>query len=488
MKKSGIVILVCAILSSLYAYDYQTVFSNRTALFQLTNGIITALKIDSVPFDADSIFFPFKSIQKKDEVCYDAEGSSWSGNKIIVSPEWNYFFNEHSDTMKIKTNAKFHEGWKFFENEDVIVEAVVYFHDTMTVLGLVDSVKTIDLQAYYKTEPTGMFAHGVLLLSKHYGLIKTYNLHVFPGKYQPVSGTTNLKTHTLVGMNQPILGMQNLNWFDVFDFQPGEEFHTEEHVSIITSGPPTENIFRNIRLIQNREDFTDSIVYQIHDRNERIYTYGQNVMSHEFSDTESKIVITQNHNFDLLPSQPYIQNEMLMSNYMEFNGGIIRKRSGGGIPYNESRACWTYDSDVISDVCNTDKTEYYKGLGGPFYERTSGCWEINNSTETRTLMYYKKGSVEWGTPIVISGLDETSLGAYVFVYRNPVKDVLSVKFSNPVDNSHIKIYDLSGSVLLHKQLFSAETEIQLSSLVFGMYMYQICVNGQVVKSGKIGKW
>ena len=487
MKKLGIVILVCAILSGLYAYDYQTVISNREALFQSTSGIINGMKIDSVIFNGDSVFYPMKKIQRIDDYCFDEKGSSWLGNKIIISPEWNYFFNVHADTIKIKTNAKNQEGWKFFEDEDVIVEAMVSFHDTMTVLGIVDSVKTIDLQAYYKTEPAGKFVHGRLFLSKYYGLIKTYNIHMFPGKNQLNYPISDLETYTLIGIEGTMSGVQNLKWFDVFDFQPGDEFHTEEQSLITTAGPATNRKFRNIRLIQSRVDFADSIVYQIQDRNERIHKYGQDLIFHEFTDVESKIVITQNHNFDLLPGQPYIQNGYLLSNYMELKNDIIYK-GNQGVPYSEYRVCWTDQPDEVSDVCNTDKTDYYKGLGGPYYERTSGCWTIETSTETNTLMYYKKGLVEWGTPIVISGIDETSFGADVFVYRNPVKDVLSIKFSNPVDHSHIKIYDLSGSVLLHKQLSSTETEIDFSLLNFGMFVYQIRLNGEVVKSGKIGKW
>jgi len=485
MKKSGIVLLVCAIFTDLCAYDYQTVLSNRVALFQSTSGIINGMKIDSVIFNGDSIFYPMKNIQRIDDYCFDEKGSSWMGNKIIVSPEWNYFFNQHGDTIKIKTNARYHEGWTFFENESMLIDAMVYFHDTMTVLGLVDSVKTIELQAYYKTEPTGRFAHGVLLLSKHFGLITTYNLHVFPGNYE-----TSLETYTMVGMNDPKLGIQNLRWLDVFDFQPSDEFHTEERYTMITAGPATDRKFSNIRLIQSREDFTDSIVYQIHDRNERIHKYGQDVISHEFSDVERKIVIRQSHLFDFLPGQPFIHNEMLMSNYMEYYGGIIRKRFRR-IPYNESKACWmneSEDTDVISDVCRYDKTEYYKGLGGPYYYRTDGCWEIDKTTETNTLLYYKKGTSAWGTPIVISGIDETSLGSDIFVYRNPVKDVLSIKFSHPAENSFIKIYDLTGAVLFQKQISSSESEIDLSAFIHGMYVYQVSVNGQVVKSGKFGKF
>lgn len=486
MKKFTSLSLICVIISHIYSYDYQAVLSNRVALYQSTSGMISGMKIDSVVLNGDSIFYPMKNIQQIDDFCFDEKGASWLGNKIIISPEWNYFFNVHADTIKIKTNARYHERWKFFENDEVIIEAMVIFHDTMTILGLVDSVKTIDLQAYYKSEPTGRFAHGILLLSKHFGLIKTDNLHVFPGNHQYYSPTHNLEAFTLVGMENPELGAQNLRWFDVFDFQPGDEFHTEEQYFVSTTGPATNRIFRNIRIIKNREDFADSIVYQIQDRNDNTLIYGQHLIAYEFSDVENSIVIKQNRNFDFLPGQPYIQNDYLFSNYMELQHDLVCK-GNTGIPYSDFRVCWTNQPDEVSDVCNTDKTLYYKGLGGPYYHRTSGCWEIETSTETRTLLYYKKGATTWGTPIVISGLDKLKNDAGISVYSNALKEVLCIKLSNPVNQSFINIYDLTGVLLFHKELSSVESEIDLKTYHHGMYVYQVGVDGKIVKNGKFAR-
>jgi hypothetical protein len=141
------------------------------------------------------------------------------------------------------------------------------------------------------------------------------------------------------------------------------------------------------------------------------------------------------------------------------------------------------DTDVISDVCRYDKTEYYKGLGGPYYYRTDGCWEIDKTTETNTLLYYKKGTSAWGTPIVISGLELTN-DAGITVYRNAAKDVLRVEFSNPVDHAFVKIFDLTGVLLLHKEIYSDVSEIDLKTFHQGMDVYQVGVNEEMVKSGK----
>ena len=483
MKKFTALSLVCALVAIVYAYDYQTVVSNRVALYQSSKGHIDGMKIDSVVINGDTILYPMKNIQPVEDYCIDQNGPSWLGEKIIISPEWNYFFNVQGDTIKIKTNAGFHESWMLFEDEEVSITAIVYFHDTMTVLGLVDSVKTIELQAYYKSYPTNNFAHGILLLSKHFGLIFTYNMYLFPYNQQDNS-SSRLEEFDLVGIDNSDYGIQNLKWFDVFDFQPGDEFHTEKIDLTTTDGPPTKRIIKNIREIKNRENFTDSIVYQIQEKNERTHTYGQDLMGYELTDKSVRLVIKQNPEFDLLPGQPYVKNSDLLSNYMTSQNNIPCKGENEPIEFNNNLSCWSYMLDYYSDVCYTDNSLYHKGLGGPYYDNVSGCWEIDKSYESRTLMYYKKGDVVWGTPIILSALDELTFDAGIVVYRNPTKDVLCIKFSNPVEQSFIKIYDLAGALLHNEEILTAESEIDLKTFHRGVYVYQLSVYGQTVKSGK----
>lgn len=483
MKKFTALSLVCFVVSILYANDYQTFLSNRVALYQSTSGQIVGMTIDSVAFNGDSILYPMKMIQPIEDDCLDENGASWLGDKIIISPEWNYFLNIQGDTIKIKTNAGFHESWMLFEDEEVSVTAIVYFHDTMTVLGLVDSVKTIELQAYYKTYPTGNFPHGILLLSKHFGLIFTYDLYLFPYNQQKNS-SSRLEEFVLVGIDNSDYGIQNLKWFDVFDFQPGDEFHTEEIDLTTTDGPPSKRTFKQIWKIQNREDFADSIVYEIQDKHERTYIYDQEVISYELNDKTERLVIRQNPDFDLLPGRPYVNDNHLLSNFMLLENSIPCKGKNSEISYNNNLSCWSYLLDYYSEVCIYGKKLYYKGLGGPYYNIISGCFSIDMSYETRTLLYYKKGTVVWGTPMILSALDKLTYDANIAVYRNPAKDVLCIKLTHPANHCTIKIFDLTGVLLLNEEIMSAESEINLTSFTRGLYVYQVGVEGQTGKSGK----
>ena len=151
MKKISTLFLSIIFAFNLSAYDYQTVYSHRICLFGNENNQINSMRIDSVKFQIDSILYPMKNIQQLDVNCFTPYGTSWLGNKIIVKPDWNYFFNENNDTIKIKTDAKLNEKWTLYKKGDTYVFATITKIELLSFLGLTDTVKTIQLYAVIMT-------------------------------------------------------------------------------------------------------------------------------------------------------------------------------------------------------------------------------------------------------------------------------------------------------------------------------------------------
>jgi len=180
MKKLIFLLLFAIQLVNLSAFDFQTVYSHRTTLFTNANGNVKSMRIDSVKFNGDSILYPLKNIQQLDYNCYTPYGASWLGSKIIINKSWNYFLNAKNDTLKIKTDAKLLESWFILKKNGISFEAIVSKFDTLTVLGVLDSVKTIKLSAYGFGVYSNKFNHGEILLSKNFGSLKTYPLVDFP--------------------------------------------------------------------------------------------------------------------------------------------------------------------------------------------------------------------------------------------------------------------------------------------------------------------
>ncbi len=381
----------------LWAYDYQTVYSHRTALFENEMKRIIGFKVDSAKFDGDSILFPFKNIQDKGN-CYTTEGASWLGEKIIVNAHWNYFFNMLNDTIKIKTDAKLNETWTLYKRSDITITATVEKLELQAFLGLSDSVKTIILHVYdLSMSPMPHKLEGrILKLSKNYGQIQSSNFLVFPDCDMRYLYNDNFTLQTLVGLSNPIVGIQNLKWFDVHDFQVGDEMHVLKENSQYYLYPApyyyiASTLNRNILKYINRENYTDSIVYRI-DRNRSIVSLKQdNIVSVTYAHDTIRTVIYKNEAFDKLPASPVPMDYYLFSYFMN-SENIISKIEPSMFDnlFKENDSCWTY---IPWDGCYPEY-KYMKGLGGPY----SRCHGMGGEVENTELVYYKKGSDTWGTP------------------------------------------------------------------------------------------
>lgn len=383
MKKHLLFIFLLTRFFVLLGYDYQTAYSHRTIYFESTNGQIETMKIDSIHIsDTDSILFPIKNIQRIENFCHVPFGSGWLGSKIIVKKDWNYFFNNENDTIKIKTSAQLNEKFSFVQNNHLTIIATVIKCDTLSFLGIIDSVKTYQLTVYDKTMSVlpHILDKSEICISKNYGIINSFNL-LYLGDFLHID-FIYMDHYKLVGMTSPNLGVQNLKWFEVFDFQSGDELH------IITASLPglppiVGNISKEQTILKylERKDFNDSIQYrlEITDFKDLIY-----------SKYQTQYTIVPNKHFDIEPSIPYFDSHQgLMTN-------IQIKDIKSFPPYpilNGVDSCW---SPILADGC-FPSYGYYRGLGGPYYWCKGFQWE----EESRQLVYYKKGNSEWGTPLKI---------------------------------------------------------------------------------------
>lgn len=212
--------------------NYQSVKSGQIPCFQEDwFKDLRFLRIDSVDVQTDSILFPFHNIEEVDpDECYDIKGASWMGKKIIIGNDGrNLFFNKNADTIKINTQAYLGHKWIAFRADQKIIQAEITKHDTLSFLGLTDSVKNISFQVYNTMMVP--INHGLndmeLILSKNHGLIRTFNFQLFPDYHYDDIYRQDFAEYELVGFSNPLLGIQNLTWFDVYNHQPGDEIHTK---------------------------------------------------------------------------------------------------------------------------------------------------------------------------------------------------------------------------------------------------------------------
>ena len=162
-----------------------------------------------------------------------------------------------------------------------------------------------------------------LQISKNYGFIKTFNFYLFPDitvDYPP----DQFEELDLAGLSNPKTGVQNLTWFDVNDFRPGDELHILDESSTWfgnVSGYTTTN--KAVYKYLDRTDYEDSIVYH-YSRRQSIYTLWSDSSSFKFYNDTLKEVIKPDTLFDKLPGAAIVSDFEMYSYYMA-NGALLSK-------------------------------------------------------------------------------------------------------------------------------------------------------------------
>lgn len=485
MKKIELITILNLIsLSYLIAQDYQTVRSDRIAYFDDQYGNVKCIRIDSLINQKDSIFFPFPNIQQLDYACFTPYGGSWIGNKIIIqNTGFDIFFNKKNDTIKIKRNAQLDEQWIAYEIKDSItIVAQITNIDTLDIIGMLDSAKTISFQVFDKNMT--LLSHGLnnmsIVLSKYYGLVKTFNFYLFPVFEGENYLGEQFQELNLKGLSRPQIGIQNLTWFEVFDFQTGDEIHSLYTEDCWGTGWNDYSITqKTIVKYLSRIDYLDSIVYEIEIKRSK-FTRWIDTSSFEFLHDTRKQVIVPNLIFDKLPGETIIE-EYEAYTYFMTNGNIISKTEPSDYEkiWPSDDSCWR---NCCVDGCFPSYT-YLKGLGGAYYWCDNYFFCIGG-TENK-LVYYKKGEVTWGTPIIVTNISDINQDENIIVFPNPTKDNLCLYVPEDVLPITFELIDIKGQIFLKKEINSDISSINIESFCEGTYLYRISNKSGIIRSDRL---
>lgn len=463
------VALFFAILSvgnGVFAQNYSVLQTEKTFLYEGSEGYIYGMRVDSVSQQGeDVVFHLLKNLQATDYYCFIPEGPSWMGNKILMRANGeSIFYNINNEPVTIKTRANLNETWNCYTTASLSFRATVSSIEMGEILGLPDSLKTISFQAINANgqnidHPVNAFQ---VVLSKDYGMQKTLNFYNFPQHYVGFF-LMLMQQMTLVGFNQPETGIQDLNWKEVHDYEVGDILHIEAYTKFINYNSNLQTLQR----ILGKQILGDTIVYQIEIKKKRSLLHSGNNTFNASIDTID-FYVGFNPDFDVLPGVAYEVNEILDGfdiNHLRQGLHDIKKLMGSGlfvVPYFDT--CYDY---VIIDGC-IENNEYIKGLGGPYYHCTYFWDEME-----RKLVYYKKGDIEWGTPIDFNvGVETPSFTAHeINIYPNPTNGMTYFTISGVSSPFEISIYNVIGQEVMH--VAGVNQALDLGSLPKGMYLVKI---------------
>ncbi len=182
-----------------YGQNYQCLQAGVKHYFTNDSGYLRGIRIDSVTTSGSNHFYyPFHTPRGSYSPIVgglhmlDSTGGSWLGKKVIQLSDGTFLFdNLWHDTVVIKTQAIVGASWVFWRDTGVYYyQALVASADTMTIMGSLDSIKTINITAYngtgiVSTDPLNSFR---IILSKNHGFAQIFDLFTFP--YQPNPAST----------------------------------------------------------------------------------------------------------------------------------------------------------------------------------------------------------------------------------------------------------------------------------------------------------
>jgi hypothetical protein len=475
MKRILILIISC-LPFFLTAQNYQNICSPGITFFKDSVNYLQAFRRDSANLmpNGDTLFISYRTIRDTAVwTCADTTQGSVLGRKIIrTGTGWFYFFNRNNDTLKLKTQAVLNESWKFCQLAGgSYVQASVTSILNDTVFGQPDQVKVITFQAKNSSNVNipNFLNQQTILLSKHYGLTRFLEVFSLPD---------HVYIFELAGKSNPPMGIQDFGWRDVYNFDVGDVFHYTGNAS----GSGGSANWKKIVTVLDKTVFgnMDSVQYIFQQC--KVMNSGPPPTTTSSFDTVSTMYnfLTMNTtNFMLgLPMEFIPKGGVYADLITAFSGWPNNRFSKEFMPnwYDTwvNPGCWVPPFEPAFD-----RTNYTPDLGCTFYETGWMTWQ-----SIEYLVYYKKGTEVWGTPV------STDCHSLVSVSPAPEKSPLRVIISpNPVSQSSIitilgcqgtKEFDFTLFNNLGREVFNLKSEnpsfsFDRKDLPNGLYIY--VVNG-----------
>jgi len=487
MKKKILILNLIILSFTGSGQDYQNICSPGITFYSSSSNSFGAFRQDSiVPTGAnDTIFISFRAIRAVyDTGCSDTTNGSVLGRRIYKTASgWFYFFNRSGDTVKIFTQSAINQSWKFCPlPANAYIQATVTSIIMDSILGATDNVKIITLQA--KDEFGNNINHPLnqkfIKLSQHYGLSRMLDIYWIPGD-------TNF--YTLAGKSNPPSGIQNLTWQEIYNYNVGDEYHY--------SGEGTASRWKTISKILTRSEIgNDSVVYTIEQCQQNfsgIYPY-----YYTTHDT-----ITQGYGYYPVSGSwiSRMPGEFVRSGYRyaddywfeehSFPGRRLKGYSEGGyfsdFAYH-GYLCWIINSGY--EMPSTSWT-YAEGLGVTsrhykLFEPPSG------EHMDEYLVYFKKGSETWGTPIASDcsvllgdGQNIKNVEGYrIEVIPNPVIDNAQILLKGlpALDNLTYELYNYSGAIVRRGNNPGMTFTFDRQGLPSGLYLLLVSGDSGILKA------
>ena len=451
---------------------------SRKAYMDLSGlGRVYSLAFDSATTDGnDSLFHHFGRLNDTSTFvspwcpgwgspyCLPTNIPEWSGGLFRTDGPGTYLLrNLNGDTLRLELDIAPGDTSIFYQRDDERFALVREDHDTLTVIGVQDSVITYRiLHTDTLGTPIASALHQQpLRVGKALGLTHFFQVDSFPEVLRPLE---------MIGNKGPDAGLHRITSGMVYDHQPGDVI--QRYTANSNPGGPPWNTYSTYSkaTFLTRSDSPTSIFYSI--------------LSEEFdpSDgTSSSSTVTQ-----VYPSQ-LVLFEIPFERFVDASNVVLVRSMRCGValyqlvahkvPYIQwcpEDRCWSY-----YDTNGPEPSESWHwtlGLGDP--ESTATLWvpPPQGYTNSSTIVYFEKDGIPCGSEQFLGIGDAARIS--VRAYPNPTTGVVRLEGMDP--RSIIRVFDALGRPIPGE--VATDRALDLSDRTNGLYFVEgLTTSGERVR-------
>lgn len=392
--------------------------------FNSSNSFGLSLILDTVIFKAASRLSIFKKDYSDSEFLgpFSASRCVNSSSSLFGDSLWQngdssiFYIDSTAEILWIKDG----KSWKFFAdgNNELLIQL-----DTVMAKGD-DSLR---VYSFIINAPPQHFLHqfdsAQMVVSKAKGFMESFDFSVFPDSLEKIE----------------FLHKGPITNREIFNYEIGDEYHYNVYSNTIISTFSYSVIVK----IQDKISISpDSVLYKINNS-----WIGYNL---------NKRIGNGAYLFSALQF-PNIDSVGLYDDTYELASLV-------------STSTYVFHPDELCNIFFEEEeyTEYVFGIGTFDHKfSSSGLGFPTPETYDETLVYYKKGTTTWGTPLITSSIQE-NLPSAIEIYPIPSDQIITIKGNK--QELDYKIRDISGKMMMQGSIDIGSDKIDLGNLLPGVYL------------------
>ncbi len=447
--------------TSLVAQNYKPTVEGQESYYIKPDGEIKGIKTNQVSISGnDTILNNFHTFKYDTSYCppdfksgsihaSNAYSPSWLGKDIILKPNGEVNLTNHDDEIiTLHTWAGYGTSWNAFDLQGGnYIEASVTSITQSNVLGNIDSIKTIALQA--KNNQGTNISHPIngseIKLGKNSGFVQLFSFLEFPDN-----------TDSYIITDQTKLARR-----DVYDFNIGDVIQVK--IEDYYGGQPFDTLAYVTKTILSK-------------------TYSQGQETVEYSIQQDYLIYRSYYDYQnthqtvYLPQETYSETVTVMydslSSYIDEN--MPEEVGFKYWPTNNKDYPYYYHLFAPDTICSRVSMELYNLLGFIDNTQPDTCWYQHLDGETpitvyikelgeyrheygnfhqyhETPIYYKQGGEICGSLVTGTKEQVPPLEIQISIYPNPASNELNIMLTQPILDATLNIYDTVGKLVLSKQ-------------------------------------